>query len=727
MKYAELTEFHPLSEDIVDVLVKKTRNKNRLFFRTQVAYFLGKMASNMRTLVNVPGRNKVPTNVYALNLGSSGMGKGYSTNILNDHFLNQFNKKFQFSTFSEKAEMSLADLTAKRDAAGVYNTKGGLDDTAEIRVRKEYDSSGPFVYAFDSGTVPALKQMRHKLLMADIGALSGEIDEIGRNIKANEDLFTALLELYDVGSIKQKLVKNSSDNVRVIEIDGKTPTNLLMFGTPASLLNGGAEEECLFQMLEAGYARRCIFGHADKDDMDINVTVEEMMALTYDVQSIQTCATISDRFGLLADINKYGQEFDMDNEAHTEMIAYQLRCNRMAYDLPEHETIRKAEIAHRYFKASKIAGVYAFVDETREVTRAQLLQAICLVEESGRAFQSILTRDASYVKVAKFIAGAKKNVNYVDLMENLSFFRGNKQAKAEMVDNAIAWGRDNHVIIDRKLIAGIEHFSGMALKPTDLNKLTLSTSIHKAYEYTSKSMSYEDLKIMCQTQGMEWVNHFLLGGSSGLGTRCDESIIQGFDVIVLDVDEGATVQLAQALLQDYTYFIYTTKRHTDDEHRFRVVMPISHQLKLDEASYKQFMSNIYEWLPFEVDTATKDRARKWSAHAGGQLYSNEGVLLDASMFVPGTTKSADHKKVLTDLGNLGMLEKWFAQRMQNGSRNNQLLKYALLLVDGGYSFEEVMERVSDFNSKLDNPLDEIEITTTIAKTVGKRVQVPMQA
>ena len=73
------------------------------------------------------------------------------------------------------------------------------------------------------------------------------------------------LELYDQGSIKQKLIKNTNENKRNEDIDGKTPTNALLFGTPVKLLDGGQTEDQLYSFLETGYARRCLFGYGQQD------------------------------------------------------------------------------------------------------------------------------------------------------------------------------------------------------------------------------------------------------------------------------------------------------------------------------------------------------------------------------------------------------------------------------------------------------------------------------
>ena len=41
---------HPAITEIVDVLCNKTQNTDKGFFRAEVAYFLGKMASIMRVI-----------------------------------------------------------------------------------------------------------------------------------------------------------------------------------------------------------------------------------------------------------------------------------------------------------------------------------------------------------------------------------------------------------------------------------------------------------------------------------------------------------------------------------------------------------------------------------------------------------------------------------------------------------------------------------------------------
>ena len=71
--------------------------------------------------------------------------------------------------------------------------------------------------------------------------------------------------------------------------------------------------------------------------------------------------------------------------------------------------------------------------------------------------------------------------------------------------------------------------------------------------------------------------------------------------MVLDIDGGVKIEMVQQLLVDYKYVIYTTKRHTDEDHRFRLILPINYYLELDAEDYKEFIEGIVEWLQLQLD------------------------------------------------------------------------------------------------------------------------------
>ena len=201
---------------------------------------------------------------------------------------------------------------------------------------------------------------------------------------------------------------------------------------------------------------------------------------------------------------------------------------------------------------------------------------------------------------------------------------------------------------------------------------------------------------------------------------------EGFNCVVLDVDGGISLQAVQNLLSDYEYIIHTTKRHqVPDENgetkdRFRIILPTNYVLKLDAEEFKQFMENVAQWCPFELDEGTFQRSRKWACTTGTTIYKNSGQLFDVLPYIPRTSRESEYRKAQVSLQNLTALERWFASRMQDGSRNNTFAKYGFMLLDNGFTPDEILEKLYQLNDKIDNPLDESEIQSTVFTSIKNR-------
>lgn len=711
MKQFEDMHYNPHAEKLVEILGHRTR-MNPLFLRVLVAYYFAMAASQMRATIVTHDRGDIPVSLYALNLSPSGTGKGVSTGFMENEVLQLFRERFLNETFPLLAEQNLPVLANKRAVR-----KGTDPDDELIKTQKEFDGLGTLAFNFDSGTPAAVKQMRHKLLMANAGSVNLQIDEIGANLVGNIDVLTTFLELYDLGVIKQKLTKNTAENVRSEEIVGRTPTNMLLFGAPSKLLNGGKTEEELYSMLETGYARRCFFGYNRAANRPKDLTPQEI----YDMMTNQADNAYVKQFAAymenLADIINVNRRITISKETTLILIEYRLACERIADVLPEHEEIKKAEISHRYFKALKLAGAYAFIENSSELTEDHLYQAIKLAEESGAAFNQLLTRDRNYVKLAKYIATCKRDVTQADLVEDLPFYRGASGQKQEMLSLAIAYGYKNNIIIKKSFADGIEFLRGETLEETDLSRMRVAYSTDIATGYSNEFAPFDKLHKLTQAAGLHWINHHLVDGH-----RQEDSCMAGFNLAVVDVDGGTSLLTVKTLLKGYTYLLYTTKRHTDTDNRFRIIFPMNYTLELDAKDYKEFMTNLYEWLPFAVDTATNQRARKWLSHDGHYEY-NDGEILDVLPFIPKTSKNEERKAQLSTQQQMDNLERWVLNNSGDGNRNNMLLRYAMILLDARFGFEEIRSRVVSLNNKMPDKLDEAEIMASIMVTVGRQLSV----
>ena len=706
----EEMQYHPTSEKLVETICNRTQSLEPLFFRVLVAYYFANTASHMRCSIATPDMGDIPVNLYALNLAPSGFGKGRSINILEEEVFNQFRQRFLEETFPLLAEVNLPKLSLAR-----ANRKGTDPDEELIRVQKEFDGTGPMLFSFAEATAPAVKQMRHHLLMANAGALSLEVDEIGTNLSNSAEVLGPYLELFDKGKIKTKLVKSTSDSKRLEEIRGTTPTNLMMFGTPSKLFDGAATEQLLYSFLDTGYARRCFFGYIKGVTRQTDLTPQEIFARSTSQNNNAFLEKLADQLENLADIINVNKKLAIQEDTSLLLIEYKIHCEKAAAKLPEHEDMKKAELSHRYFKVLKLAGAYAFIDDSPEVTQGHIYNAIKLAEESGAAFQSMLNRDRPYMKLAKYLAGVKRDVTQAELVEDLPFYKGGTAQKNELMTLAIAYGYKNNIVIKKSFSDGIEFIRGETLQETDLNKMVVSYSADITTDYRNEHAPFDQLHKLTQAPGMHWVAHHLNGGY-----RNEENCIPGFNMVVVDVDGTVSLSTAKLLLKDYKYLIYTTKRHTEVENRFRIILPINYTLELDARDYKEFMSNIYEWLPFEVDTATGQRARKWMSHDGHYEY-NDGNVLDALPFIPKTSKNEERKERLNSQQSMDNLERWVINNIGDGNRNNMLLRYAMILVDAGFDFEAIRLKVIDLNDKIADKLDEVEIMGTIMISVGKAI------
>lgn len=705
--------FHPDVETLSEIMATKAQNTDKQFFRVAVSYYMAVMASMMRTNVATPDSRILPVNMYAIGLAPSGSGKGLSTTLIEQDIICDFEEVFINNTMELKAEQNFPLIATKR-----ASKKNSDPETEMEKVRKDWERLGPMLFSFDSGTTAALRQTRHKLKMSKCGALCLQVDEIGDNLLGNKELLPSYLELFDAGQLKQKLVKNTDDNLRMEDIPGATPANMLLFGTPTRLFDGGKTEEEFMAFLDAGFARRSFFAYVQRHKRqlanDVNIVFDRMIK----ANTSQYLVDLRKRYQLLADSVKVGQIYEMQESVFKQLLQYKINCEAQAEEFPEHEEMLRAEMAHRYSKVLKLATVYAFIDEANSVKEEHLYYAIKLAEESGKAFHTIVKRDKPHVRLAKYLAGIpdKCAVTHSDLVEDLKFYPQAQAKRNDLLQLAIGYGYRNNIIIKKSFDQGIEFLHGETLEPSDLDKIIISYSTDIAEGYTAQEAPWHKLHKLTQQPNLHWINH-----ATDNGHRIDEHIISGFNMVVLDIDGTATQHDVKTLLKDYTFMLYTTKRNGQEgKERFRLLLPINYILKLSLEDYKQFMVALTKWLPFKVDEQTFQRSRKWLTHTGSYYY-NEGQVFDVIPFIPRTEKAEQKQKELEKYQSLEPLEAWMLNNTGDGNRNSQLLKYALVLLDLNHSFDAIRTKVLSLNDKLPGKLDETEILSTIMVTVGKRL------
>ena len=701
---------HPAMGELVDLLCHRTGNVNRDFFQAEVAYFLGLIPSSMRCTIISPERGKIPVNIYSIALATSGFGKGHSVSLMED-VITDFRDSFAKNVFPFIADKSLFDLAVEIAAA-----KGGDEAKEKELLDADFKRQGHAPFIFDSGTGPAVKQLRYKLLLARAGAINFQMDEIGSNLVGNTEIINILLELYDLGRIKTKLVKNTVDNERGIDLMGTTPANILMFGTTSKLFDGSKTEEEFYSFLEMGYARRCFFGMGKPEPISSLVDPEHLYDGLVSQNRSQALLNWKQKLNAFADPAFYNLKLDVPKEVGVKLISYRLQCEALANAMPEHDVLRKAEMSHRYFKGLKLAGVYAFLDHKTEITKDNLYQALKVCEESGASFQTLLKRERNFVRLAKYIAESSGNLTHADLVEDLPYYPNSSTPRKEIMDLAMAWGVGNHVVIKKTVVSGVEFFSGTTLQETDLQKIQFSFSDNFASDYSSEMKPFEKLPKMLSAPGLHWCNHYF-----NKEHRSEENVIEGFNCLVVDVDGAIPLKDVHEMMKDYTFITATTKRHTDEVNRFRLLMPTNYVLALDKADYREFMDSFLLWLPFESDNSANQRSKKWMTSDKSNIHFHRGPnLVNVLPFIPKTKQNSEYRTSILDLGRLDHLERWFLSHMDVGNRNNNLLSFAMMLFDAGMKYDELAHKVNNLNEQCASPLKKDEVQATVLKSVAAK-------
>ena len=712
LKPFDQMKYDPVTEMLTDIMCAKTQNKERMFFRVANSYYWGVLASQMHATIEGWGGSKIPINIYAMNLSPSGTGKGYSTGLVEEQVIDRFRNTYMEVTFPMAANNNMQLIAHQRAK------RKGTDPVDEMEsLEKEFNSIGSLLFSFDSATVPAVKQLRHKLNLAKSGGVNLQVDEIGANLVGQTETLNAFLELYDKGMIKDKLVKSSAENTRFERIEGFTPTNMLLFGTPSKLLDSGLTQKYLTEMLEMGYARRCFFGYIPKVKKDVAADATALVNQMFNNGSDAQLDALSCSLEQLADISNMNKVIRIEHDEAIYLMEYKISCDKRAECLKDHETIMRSEMENRFFKVLKLAGAYAFRDYSPNITIDHLDAAMRLAEDSGEHFARLMQPEFDYEKVAKYLADCGTSVTLPDLEQALPCFRGSKQQKDQCIEYAVAWGYKHNIVIKKLYDGNILFLRGETLKKTNLDEIIISTSTKLAEGYDSVRIPFDKLSMLGSTNNYHWANHHFEGGY-----RRDDHTQLGFNTIVLDVDGTLPLATAIELMKGYKAYFYTTKRHQDSDglDRYRIILPTNYELQLDKEEYKMFMDNVMSSLPFDMDESCNQRNKKWLTCESAETHMNDGELFDVIPYIPRTAKNEEREAKFKDQKDLDNLERWVLNNTGDGNRNKQLYNFAMVLYEGGLDFVDIGARVRALNDKLADKLDEQELQATILKSIQSK-------
>ena len=222
------------------------------------------------------------------------------------------------------------------------------------------------------------------------------------------------------------------------------------------------------------------------------------------------------------------------------------------------------------------------------------------------------------------------------------------------------------------------------------------------------------------------------------------------DMIILDIDDGKSIDEARIIFEPFDYIIATTKSHQKEKNgkicdRFRVILPTEKPINLNKTDYSKMMNEVFKDYPF-VDTVCKDSSRfyfpaknstiithsgftnfEWETYHKRAL-ENDLIQRDAlrrkqqlneafnkKSLEYGSGEKIDYIRTILKTEKLLKLIK-YDEKYVSGQRNKTLYSYGRYFLDLGFSNEEVKEILFWINSQGDS-IPEEEINKTVLKSL----------
>lgn len=237
--------------------------------------------------------------------------------------------------------------------------------------------------------------------------------------------------------------------------------------------------------------------------------------------------------------------------------------------------------------------------------------------------------------------------------------------------------------------------------------------------------------------------------------KAKDSNWTGQNMIILDIDDGLSLDRAKDIFAEFKAVIITSKSHQRDKNgtmcdRFRVIMPLRESITCDAETYKETMRFIMCHKYTFVDKQCKDPSRIYFGYTDENtkvIYTQSERLFDFNEWIEKMNKSKEivkwcdtkEKQIASltqserkEFADNGTKADWFRanwktekilnaikfnEKFYKGGRNGTLFSWAKYLMDEvGLSDSETTDLILWINAQGDG-ISESEINNTIFKSL----------
>lgn len=673
-----------------------------------------------RNILLWDGSTEVPLNSITFIVKGSGYGGDSSVNSARKCF------KSGYELIENERKARTIKLAIKSA------TDAGEELPTQVEVYKNYMKPIPPIDVMIT-TEPGLIQHINDIGQLELSApylYSGEFsDELAYNPDMTSNI-KVISETYDLGVKQAKYTKGVEFRSGAIEGE---PVSALFIGSPGHVLYDDATRRKFDVAFMSKLARRSFFCYVpEKISEPVFDSISEMLNYeeSIEVEAKQARASMQDT---ILNITKFGiatsgQPIKTTPEVFELFSVYKRYNNDYVDALPNQDSTYALIRRHLQWKALKLAGGFALLDQSEEVKAHHYIDAIRICElfdQDMIKFEHDLNK-STHERFSDFIqtltdTEGKASVNVHDI-KKMGFINSASQNKLqELITLAAGYDPDGLYALDHKGgsisykkviktdIIGISYKAidnsiiDTAVATKDPDKV--SAAKRKVASMTANGFS------IAETTFPELAD--LLSGDYAYtpfklkdGIRGKDHILGGAKWLVLDVDTTLmTAEEAHFMLSSLNHHIALSS-DPSNHLKYRIIIELDSQVELDAKEWSRFYLAIAEDLGLRVDPLPQSQI--FFSYSNRTIYTNlEGEPLCVRDYVMKAKEEVEKpiisytKPQMKSLLNDPLHTFVYCYESALGTGSLNMYKMIQHAKDLGATLEDIHELIDDVNEYWD--------------------------
>lgn len=562
--------------------------------------------------------------------------------------------------------------------------------------------------------------------------------EVGAELTTNANLvenIKVIAELYDEGSKEVKILKSRENQSKEVK---NLPVSALFMGSQDNILFDESIRRKFRTEFTTKLARRSFFIFADEDiEPEHYASIVDMLK----AERIREDTAIINRNEVAEYLNELtptlldsaGIPITVTDDVRDLFALYNRYNVELSNQIDNQFPMTKLTRAHLQWKALKLAGAFALITGSNEITVEDYKGAIEFVELINKDIQ-VFERELVKEQYELFAEYCYQNAKDNEYFITLHYLR--KQGYIPMKGTPTGRMKELVQLVSSYDDRGTYEYISTGEEGIYYRKIDKKDKILVSFVPVSGTkkarMTQCNKGYICEEYDFSDLQNMLEGDYAYTpfrftdGNRGKDNIESGCKWIVLDVDSSEiTDSEAHLLLSDINHFIVRTS-DPKNPHKFRVIVELDAEVDIPDNQWNYFIQSISEELGITTDKLPKSQIFfSYAASSDSILSTLDAEPLEARIHVQNAIDrlstvekplTANQKSSLLD-DPMNTFDKAFQAKSGEGSR--KMIWAAKRARELGADKEYILNLMEQINNYWISGMDRIRFENTILNQINR--------